>query len=128
MFTTSGTYVYTCEINYIHENWQSRTKLLPFISRKTLLPNNFTLYLQFMEIVAFNRQKSVYLHAGGKHYQPTKKIKFSSHENTKWRYFVYFKISPASLWIWIKLQNCVDWKKTLSWLSTLTDLNLRNQY
>lgn len=27
----SGTYDYTCEINYIHENWHSRTKLLPFI-------------------------------------------------------------------------------------------------
>jgi hypothetical protein len=36
-----------------------------------------------MEIVAFKIQKSLYLHAGGKHNPSTKKIKFSSHESTK---------------------------------------------
>lgn len=65
-----------------------------------------------MEIVAFKIQKSLYLNAGGKHYPSTKKIKFSSHESTKRRYFVHFKISPATLWIRIKLQDFVDWKKT----------------
>jgi len=50
-----------------------------------------------MEIVAFKIQKSLYLHAGGKHYPSTKKIKFSSHVSTKQCYFVHFKISPATL-------------------------------
>lgn len=65
-----------------------------------------------MEIVAFKIQKSLYLHAGGKHNPSTKKIKFSSHESTKWHYSVHIKISPATLWIRIKLQDFMDWKKT----------------
>jgi len=65
-----------------------------------------------MEIVAFKIQKLLYLHAGGKHYPSTKKIKFLSYESRKRCYFVHFKISPATLWIRTKLQDFVDWKKT----------------
>jgi len=76
--------------------------------------------------VAFKIQKSMYLHAGGKHYPSTKKIKFLSHESTKQCYFVHFKISPANLVNKNKITRLCGLKEKL--LSTLTDLNLRNQY